>query len=925
MTRSWQVSAGFFLLYALTCFFPALALADHALLRGYEDGSREFLEVPINDDLVAYYHQRHIGEAMVEFDRIVYQFDRRNGALLARKSRWRDDLPASLPALTLTREQALARVTGTDRSARLVYIDPESVVFPLEPAPRNPCWVVRAWVAGRLEISILDAVTGEYLGQGVPPPYTGFSLTGPQYDNPCSGAWTSWSANAEYWFERMGYDTEHMEWPDEATLQGHIQSLETAVFYELAHGGSYGFSYGCPNGNTYVDLTPGMVMGWISPYTKMPFTFLGSCDGMCSYGPGTLSSAFRKGSDETTATVGYCGMSTDDCGVCWGQSLGWQSALFGYLDSGWTVRAAFDQANADYPSCSNYDCMVFAGDDDLALVPLLPRVDFEDPVFSDATNGGLGNSGDCRCVAWIDYDNDGDLDLHLVNHDQADVLLRNDGGDLFVDVATPPLADPGAGAGAAWVDFDNDGDLDLYLSRDSEANLLLRNDGDDLFTDITIAPLDDAGPGRGVAWADYDGDHLVDLYLTNHGAANVLFRSFGDPGIGQWLFMNTGAMTDDGNGVAAGWTDYDLDGDQDLFLANAYNHNVMYQNNGSYGFWTVLTGSPPADTGNAAGLAWGDCNNDCLLDLYVVNDGNPDLLCEGTGGDFMTLPHAALGDVGHGRAAAWGDYDNDGDLDLYLARHDHQDYLIQNDGDEQFTCLYGTIPSELANSNCLAWGDYDNDGDLDLYIGREDGNKLMRNDLANGNHWLQLELVGTTSNRSAVGATVRLVAGGALQFRQVSAGGGSPGQHAFTVAFGLGASTSVDSLVVTWPTGDQQLVTVAGVDQKLVVVEGNLSDVAAPTASAGRPLLHENRPNPFNPRTTIRYDLSVPAPVTLRVFDAAGRQVRLLQDNVQQQPGRHEVVWDGRDDTGQQLSSGIYLYVLTAGSYREAGKMALLK
>jgi len=220
------------MLSVLLCVSAVAAPTD--LFEEYGDGGRYFEEIEISHMLV-YFHQRTIGEATVEKDYIVYQLDKDTGELLARKSHWRNDLPAILPSARISREQAEAMVEGEIQFSDLYIISPESDVFPLKPTPENPCWVVRSVSPhGEYVVTIIDAVSGVILGKGVPPPYTAFSMTGPQYEDPCHGAWNSWSQNAEWWFNTMGYATEEVEWPTKPKIQSHIQSTETAVFYELA-------------------------------------------------------------------------------------------------------------------------------------------------------------------------------------------------------------------------------------------------------------------------------------------------------------------------------------------------------------------------------------------------------------------------------------------------------------------------------------------------------------------------------------------------------------------------------------------------------------------------------------------------------------------------------------------------------------------
>jgi hypothetical protein len=172
----------------------------------------------------------------------------------------------------------------------------------------------------------------------------------------------------------MGYSTEEVEWPTESKVQSHVQSHETAMFYELAHGGSNYFASGC-TGGYYAEYTSASeIESWIAGYEKMPFAFIGSCDGMAWTGDNTFAYEFRKGSGENTTVVGYAGMSEPQCDVCWTYSLSWQNALFGYMSSGDAVKDAFDQANADYPVCATPNCMRFAGDEDFAVWPPVKRV-----------------------------------------------------------------------------------------------------------------------------------------------------------------------------------------------------------------------------------------------------------------------------------------------------------------------------------------------------------------------------------------------------------------------------------------------------------------------------------------------------------------------------------------------------------------------
>ncbi len=343
---------------------PATNAGDN-LLAKYETGEREFKEVEIGD-MIVYFHQRIIDEAIVEKDFIVYQFDKDTKELLNRKIHWRGDLPEHVTP-EITKEEAESKVKGEVQFTRLYIISPESDVFPLKPTPQNPCWVVRSFEREKPTVTIIDAMDGKILGYGIPPPYTGFSFSGPWYIHPdCWGAWTEFYQNAEYWFNTMGYSTEAVTWPDQVEVKSHVQSCSTVMFYEIAHGIYTYFANSCTD-VTYASE----IRDWIKDYTKMPFAFIGSCDGMCSLASGSFSYEFRKGSMENTVTVGYCHMSEPECDNAWIYALDWQDAIFDYMNQEYAVKAAFDQSIADYPMC--VDCMRFCGDEDFAMVPVVAR------------------------------------------------------------------------------------------------------------------------------------------------------------------------------------------------------------------------------------------------------------------------------------------------------------------------------------------------------------------------------------------------------------------------------------------------------------------------------------------------------------------------------------------------------------------------
>jgi len=399
MKANWLNKTFIFIHIAIVCilFGIPVSVQGENLLENYEADYQEFNEVEVGENQI-YYQIRKIDGAIVEKDFIVYRFDKESKKMLEKKINWREGLPDKLPPI-ISRADAEAMVEGEIQFSKLYYISPTSDVFPIKPAPKNPCWVVRSISNdGIMTVIIIDAVEGTIIGKGIPPPTppAAYSVTGPGLGTPCIDivGWIPWMLNAQSWFNKMGYESGAKIAPTEADLKTHIESPDTSVFYEVAHGGMYFFRARCDY-NCY-----GFDIGdWLqnSGYGPMPFAFIGTCDGMClTDTPTTLSAAFRQSSDINTVTVGYCHMSRQECDECWDNSLDWQDKLFTYINNGETVKDAFDQALSDMPFC--LDCMRFVGDETLKLVPKVTRsgLDYDqDGWYEHGAGYETGKSEDC--------------------------------------------------------------------------------------------------------------------------------------------------------------------------------------------------------------------------------------------------------------------------------------------------------------------------------------------------------------------------------------------------------------------------------------------------------------------------------------------------------------------------------------------------
>jgi hypothetical protein len=393
------------------------------------------------------------------------------------------------------------------------------------------------------------------------------------------------------------------------------------------------------------------------------------------------------------------------------------------------------------------------------------------------------------------------------------------------------------GTGCAFLDYDNDGSLDLYVA--NYVDYSLDAAGQDL-TPYVIAA--DEIPTAGLR-ACPSPDNF-------HGVSDVLYRNAGD-GTFADVTVQAGVLNPDGKGMGVVCGDYDDDGDVDIFVANDQTPNFLYNNGGEGRFTDVALIAGVGYSGDgrmeaSMGADFGDYDNDGFLDLVVSNFQREPTSLYRNEGDGMFSYESSRSGLGQtslpfvGWSTAFFDYDNDGFLDVFIANghtldnielfdanasYAQRNQLFANLGAGRFEEITDGLGPALAIvkvSRGASFGDYDNDGDIDIFVVNSvERADLLRNDGGNiqGN-WLRVRTLGTTSNRDGIGARIRIRADGLSQIREIKSGSGLYGQNDPRAIFGLGKRTHIDLLEVRWPSGIVDRIHDISTNQTLVVSEG---------------------------------------------------------------------------------------------------------
>lgn len=461
--------------------------------------------------------------------------------------------------------------------------------------------------------------------------------------------------------------------------------------------------------------------------------------------------------------------------------------------------------------------------------------------FEKVENAVTTPSGSSRAATFVDIDGDGWLDIFVTNGKKGgdnNELYMNDGAGGFERDETSIITrDQSQSDGATWGDTDNDGDLDLYVVTWYGAkNYYYTSNGSAYAINNSI---NTSGYSETASWVDYDKDGYLDLYVTNSsngtGSPNQFFHNLGD---GNFAVEQSLSITKSSkNSRSVNWIDYDNDNDLDLFVSNEGAQNELYLNDD--GEYVLQSNLVTTYAKNSTGSSWADYDNDGDLDLYVANYAQTNELYQNNGdGTFMAVSSSpVVTGSNYSFGTAWGDIDNDGDLDLFVANGFKSGTLVANNlyfnnGDGTFTeDTDHLIVEETGWSFGAAFGDYDNDGFLDLLVANtynESQKNSLYHNLGNDNNWIILDLEGAASNRSAIGAKVKVTAtinGESItQLREISSQSCYNGQNSMRAHFGLGDANSIDEVEIVWPLGNVETFNDIEINQIKNVTEAIPSD-----------------------------------------------------------------------------------------------------
>ncbi len=534
----------------------------------------------------------------------------------------------------------------------------------------------------------------------------------------------------------------------------------------------------------------------------------------------------------------------------------------------------------------------------LFILPLSAQIHFEDvSAQNDMVRSGW-NSG----VAIADFDEDGDEDIYVSVSNGPNLLYENNGDGTFVEVAERfGLNDSRRSYASCWGDIDSDGDLDLIVANRLEPFGFYINNGDGTFEDkFATTYLSNAGKIRSLMLADYDKDGWLDIYVANITMENQLFRNNGN---GTFTDVILGARAVDAKLSMGGvFFDYDNDQDQDLYLTRDANQDFVFYENIGDGFFENKSAASGLDyIGQGMGVDVADVNKDGFMDVYVANLFDNILFLNNGDGTFKNITETAkINDYGMSWGTTFFDFDNDGLIDIYSVNDskfsDHPNVLYRNVGDNVFEQVAENEPiSSDWGGYGAAYLDANNDGKLDMFVANftsqstsDEGNQLFINRCQNTGNWFRVKTRALGNNTFAVGARISVYAGGEKYIDEVTIGSGYCSHHSYTLHFGLGEASIVDSMSVLYPDGVLEWYYDLPVNATYQARQTQTTSIATVVFKGWDIAL---RPNPASTNTIIRFNLKTSTAITFSILNTQGQRV-LYQSRKTYPSGAHEEGFD---------------------------------
>ena len=485
--------------------------------------------------------------------------------------------------------------------------------------------------------------------------------------------------------------------------------------------------------------------------------------------------------------------------------------------------------------------------------------------FADVTSqSGLEFNGKNYGVAVGDYNKDGLDDLFAISHNAPCRLYKNNGDGTFTNVAADLGVDyVGTPNAAGWFDANNDGHLDLFIATRDENNVFYLGKEDGMFGDHTfLSGLMMGKKVRALLFSDINLDGLIDIYLARINADNILYLNVGNS---QFLnYTNASGTHDSQISMGAVFFDYDNDGDPDLYLTHDANQpNILYQNDGKGIFTDVSVGSGANIGTNGMGVDVADINHDGWLDIYITNLYENSLLLNNGNGTFSNISESAgVGDIGMGWGCTFLDVDNDGWQDIYAVNDSYfapiPNVLYHNNQDLTFKIISeGSALESLEPSYGVVATDFDNNGNMDIYLTNyvgDIGNQLFKNNSTSQNNWVKINLEGTESNRSAIGARVTIETDHLFLTDELLGTSGYASQNGFTLHFGLAKDNLINKMTIRWPNGLEEIFENLAVNFNYSFMEGE----GSVSTHVNENIFLENKmkisPNPFNDKIKVEFN-----------------------------------------------------------------------